>query len=59
MNRRRFILRSLSTTLALPGLPSLMAGTVSGNSAVQTVKGAGVGARRFVAVGNLLGYQVK
>ena len=59
MNRRRFILRSIGTTLALPGLPSLMAGTVSANSAVQTAKGAGAGARRFVAVGNLLGYQVK
>ena len=59
MNRRRFILRSLGTTLALPGLPSLMAGSVGGNSAVQVAKGAGTGARRFVAVGNLLGYQVK
>ncbi len=59
MNRRRFILRSIGTTLALPGLPSLMASTVSANSAVQTAKGAGAGARRFVAVGNLLGYQVK
>jgi hypothetical protein len=36
-----------------------MAGTVGGNSAVQTAKGAGTGARRFVAVGNLLGYQTK
>ncbi len=59
MNRRRFILRSLGTSLALPGLPSLMAGTVGGNSAVQTAKGAGTGARRFVAIGNLLGYQTK
>jgi hypothetical protein len=59
MNRRRFILRSLGTSLALPGLPSLMAGTVGGNSAVQTAKGAGNGARRFVAIGNLLGYQTK
>jgi hypothetical protein len=59
MNRRRFILRSLGTTLALPGLPSLMASTVGGNSAVRAAKGAGVGARRFVAVGNLLGYQTK
>jgi hypothetical protein len=32
---------------------------VGGNSAVQTAKGAGVGARRFVAIGSLLGYQVK
>jgi hypothetical protein len=36
-----------------------MASAVGGTSAVQTAKGAGVGARRFVAVGNLLGYQVK
>ena len=59
MNRRRFILQSLGTSLALPGLPSLMAATVGGNSAVQTAKGAGTGARRFVAIGNLLGYQTK
>jgi hypothetical protein len=59
MNRRRFILKSLSATLALPALPSIMAGAVGGNSAVQTAKGAGAGARRFVAIGNLLGYQVK
>lgn len=60
MNRRSFILRSLVATLALPKLPSLMAETlVTGNSAIQEVKGAGAGARRFVAVGNLLGYQTK
>jgi len=59
MNRRRFILKSLGATLALPALPSLMASVLGGNSAVQTAKGAGAGARRFVAVGNLLGFQVK
>lgn len=59
MNRRRFILKSLGATLALPALPSLMASAVGGSSAVQTAKGAGTGARRFVAIGNLLGYQVK
>ncbi len=59
MNRRRFILNSLGASLALPALPSLLASAVGGNSAVQTAKGAGAGARRFVAVGNLLGYQVK
>src|SRR5687767_15431238 len=59
MNRRRFILKSLGATLALPALPSLMASAVGGNSAVQTARGAGAGARRFVSVGNLLGYQVK
>jgi Protein of unknown function (DUF1552) len=59
MNRRTFILRSLGATLALPKLPSLMAAAVEGNSAVQVVKGAGAGAPRFVAIGNLLGFQVK
>jgi len=59
MNRRRFILKSLSAALALPTLPSLLASAVGGNSAVQTARGAGAGSRRFVAVGNLLGYQVK
>lgn len=56
---RRFFLQSLGASLALPGMPSLMAKTVGGNSAVQAAKGAGMGARRFVAVGNLLGYQTK
>ena len=59
MNRRRFILKSLGATLALPALPSLLAAAVGGNSAVQAVKGAGAGSRRFVAIGNLLGYQAK
>ena len=59
MNRRRFILRSMGATLALPGLCSLSAKALSGNPTVQTSKGAGIGARRFVAIGNLLGYQTK
>ncbi len=59
MNRRRFILCSLGATLALPGMPSLIAKSVGGNSAVQLAKGAGIGAKRFVAIGNLLGFQVK
>lgn len=59
MNRRRFILRSLGATLALPGLCSLSAKALSGNPTVQVAKGAGIGARRFVAIGNLLGYQTK
>jgi len=58
MNRRRFLLQSIGTTLALPGLPSLMANPTA-NSALQTAKGAGAGAKRFVAIGNLLGYQTK
>lgn len=59
MNRRRFLLQSLGATLALPALPSLMASAIGGNSAVQVAKGAGAGARRFVAIGNLLGFQGK
>lgn len=59
INRRRFVLQSLGATIALPGLPSLMANATGGNSAVKATKGAGVGARRFVAVGNLLGFQQK
>lgn len=59
MNRRSFLLRSLGVTLALPKLPSLMAAAVEGNPALQAVQGAGAGARRFVAIGNLLGFQTK
>jgi hypothetical protein len=59
MNRRRFILKSLTATLALPSLPSLLASSVGENTGVLPDKGAGIGARRFVAIGNLLGYQVK
>lgn len=59
IDRRRFVLQTVGATLALPGLPSLMAKSAGGNSAVQAAKGAGTGARRFVAVGNLLGFQQK
>lgn len=59
MNRRSFILRSLGATLILPKLPSLMAAAAEANPALQAVKGAGLGARRFVAIGNLLGFQTK
>jgi hypothetical protein len=59
INRRRFVLQTVGASLALPGLPSLMAKSTGGNSAVQAAKGAGTGARRFVAVGNLLGFQQK
>jgi hypothetical protein len=59
LTRRRFFLQSLGATLALPGLPSLRAASVGGNSALQAAKGAGAGAKRFVAIGNLLGFQTK
>lgn len=53
------MIQSVAGTLAIPGLTSLAAGSVGGNSAVVTGRGAGVGAKRFVAVGNLLGFQQK
>ncbi|WP_417850730.1 DUF1552 domain-containing protein [Thalassoglobus sp.] len=59
IDRRRFFIRSVAGSLALPGLPSLMAGSINGTSAVAESRGAGVGARRFVAIGNLLGFQQK
>tara|TARA_R110001592_G_scaffold125262_4_gene334982 strand:+ start:29552 stop:30856 length:1305 start_codon:yes stop_codon:yes gene_type:complete len=59
INRRRFVLRSIAGSLALPGLPSLMSSALAGNSAITQSRGAGAGAQRFVAVGNLLGFQLK
>ncbi len=53
------MLKTVGASLALPGLPSLLAKAASGNSALQATQGAGVGAKRFVGVGNLLGYQVE
>jgi hypothetical protein len=58
-SRRRFLLRSLGATLSLPWLPSLRAADSSATAAVTLARGAGASARRFVAVGNLLGYQQK
>ena len=59
IDRRRFLLRTAGASLTLPGLTSLMAKTTGSLASLQATKGAGVGARRFVAVGNLLGYQQK
>lgn len=59
INRRRFVIQSLAGSLALPGLPSLMADSVKKNSPLRETRGAGAGAERFVAVGNLLGFQTK
>lgn len=59
LNRRRFVLRSIGATLALPGLTSLRAEATGPGTAVLATKGAGIGAKRFVAVGNLLGFQTK
>jgi len=43
----------------LPGLSSIKADAVDTRSVVHAAQGAGAGARRFVAVGNLLGFQQK
>ena len=59
MNRRRLLLRSVVATLALPSLPSSLMRSVQGDSALRAVNGSDDGAKRFVAVGNLLGFQVK
>lgn len=59
IDRRRFLLRTAGATLALPGLSSLMAKTAGSLASLKATQGAGVGAKRFVAVGNLLGFQQK
>ena len=59
MNRRRLLLRSMAATLALPSLPSFLMRSVQGDSALRAVKGSDDDAKRFVAIGNLLGFQVK
>lgn len=57
--RRRYVLRSVAGSLALPAVTSLSPAAVGEDAAVLMTTGAGVGARRFVAVGNLLGFQLK
>ncbi|MEM9657033.1 MAG: hypothetical protein AAF961_01610, partial [Planctomycetota bacterium] len=57
INRRRFVLQSVAGSIGLPGLTSLSARSVRGASAVLATRGPGIGARRLVAVGNLLGFQ--
>ncbi|MDA7620302.1 DUF1552 domain-containing protein [bacterium] len=59
LNRRRFFFTSAGASLALPGLSSLLAKTANSLATVHATQGAGIGARRFVAVGNLLGFQQK
>lgn len=57
LDRRSFVLQSVGATLALPGLPSLLA-EIPGSGVVETLSSPSQ-KRRFVAVGNLLGYQQK
>ncbi len=57
LNRRSFFLRSVGASLALPGLSSLMAESETAAMVGNAQKA--LGKKRFVAVGNLLGYQQK
>ncbi|WP_436715697.1 DUF1552 domain-containing protein [Roseiconus lacunae] len=57
--RRRFVLQSVAGSLALPGLSSLAAESTDRRTPLMATRGAGVGASRFVAIGNLLGFQQK
>ncbi|MFG0261590.1 MAG: DUF1552 domain-containing protein [Novipirellula sp. JB048] len=57
LDRRCFVLRSVAGSLALPGLASLRAESVGTRPAISVTPGAGPAARRFVAIGNLLGFQ--
>jgi hypothetical protein len=59
LNRRRFVLHCAAGSLALPSLRSLASESSASNAPVLATSGSGVGARRFVAVGNLLGFQQK
>ena len=59
LTRRRFAIRSVAGSLALPGLASLSGSALADDPAILMTRGAGVGAKRFVAVGNLLGFQTK
>ncbi|MEM9367233.1 MAG: DUF1552 domain-containing protein [Planctomycetota bacterium] len=56
---RRLVLQSLAGSLALPALPSLAAESVKATAAKHATKATKVGTRRFVAVGNLLGFQTE
>ncbi len=58
-DRRRFVIQSLVGSLALPGLPSLLAASTDISLPLRATRGVGAEARRFVAVGNLLGFQQK
>lgn len=56
---RRLVLQSLAGSLALPSLPSLASDAVKATAAKNAKKATAVGTRRFVAVGNLLGFQTE
>ncbi len=57
LNRRQFFIRSAAGTIALPGLGSIANASFNDSESILKTEGDGVGARRFVAIGNLLGFQ--
>jgi hypothetical protein len=59
LSRRRFVLKSVAGALAIPVLPSVADDAIGKRSVVDVAPGAGVSAGRFVAIGNLLGFQRK
>lgn len=59
LSRRRFVMKSVAGALAIPAMPSFAEDAVGKRSVIDVAPGAGVSARRFVAVGNLLGFQRK
>ena len=54
---RRLVVRSALGTLALPALPSAVSAAERRDVPLAGVAGTPVGTRRFVAIGNLLGFQ--
>ncbi|MEM6689430.1 MAG: DUF1552 domain-containing protein, partial [Planctomycetota bacterium] len=58
-DRRRFVLRSMAGSLALPALQSLSGNDRRLTAAQEASKSTPTDTRRFVAVGNLLGFQIK
>lgn len=59
LHRRRFVLQSVTGTLLLPTLASLATGAQANLSQRPTKDSEQSDPRRFVAVGNLLGFQQK
>ncbi|MEM6778943.1 MAG: DUF1552 domain-containing protein [Planctomycetota bacterium] len=58
-SNRRLVLQSLAGSLALPALPSLASDAIKSTAAHRAVKATEFDTRRFVAVGNLLGFQTE
>lgn len=59
LKRRRFVLQSVTGSLLIPSFASLAAGSERSASSLASGHSAAGQPRRFVAVGNLLGFQQK